>query len=97
MANILSSTNPYNFTLLVSTNYINYNGFQSGVVGPTNVNYDYYAAGGALNDSNEKKTSFELQSPLTPPIVPSDGNFTVPAGFPSKSKYFSSDVALRIY
>src|ERR1035437_4590445 len=46
VANILSSTNAaaYNFSLLVSTNYINAAGFNKSVVGvnPTNVNYDYY-------------------------------------------------------
>src|ERR1035437_2458696 len=45
VANILSSTNAaaYNFSLLVSTNYINANGFNDslGVVNPTNVNYDF--------------------------------------------------------
>ncbi|MGB7767584.1 MAG: hypothetical protein WBN22_01860 [Verrucomicrobiia bacterium] len=48
MANTLAATNPYNFGLLVSTNYINTNGFQTAapVYGsPTNVNY-YYAANG---------------------------------------------------
>jgi len=39
MANILSTTNPYSFSLLVSTNYINPIGFQSGVSSFTNVNY----------------------------------------------------------
>src|ERR1700722_19573985 len=41
IANIYSTTNPnpYNFGLLVSTNYINTNGFVSGVANPTNVNY----------------------------------------------------------
>src|ERR1700690_549934 len=41
MANVLSTTNPYNFSLLVSTNYINAAGFQSGVSSFTNVNYDH--------------------------------------------------------
>jgi hypothetical protein len=41
IANVLSTTNPYNFSLLVSTNYINPLGFQSGVSSPTNVNYQY--------------------------------------------------------
>src|ERR1019366_9883411 len=38
-AGILSTTNPYNFGMLVSTNYINPAGFVSGIANPTNVNY----------------------------------------------------------
>jgi len=49
MANVLSSTNPFNFSLLVSTNYINANGFISGSANPTNVNYAY-ASGSPLNN-----------------------------------------------
>ena len=41
VANILATTNPYNFGLLVSTNYINPADFRTGVASPTNVNYDY--------------------------------------------------------
>jgi len=40
VANVLATTNPYNFGLLVSTNYINTYGFQAGIANPTNVNYD---------------------------------------------------------
>ena len=39
MANVLATTNPFNFGLLVSTNYINPNGFMSGVSSFNNVNY----------------------------------------------------------
>ena len=42
---ILMTTNPYVFSLMVSTNYINPTGFFPGVASPTNVNYDYYAPG----------------------------------------------------
>jgi hypothetical protein len=42
MANLLTTnTALYNFGLLVSTNYINTNGFDPGVANPTNVNYDH--------------------------------------------------------
>ena len=41
MANVQAGTNPFNFGLLVSTNYINPYGFQSGVANLTNVNYDF--------------------------------------------------------
>src|SRR5258706_2185133 len=34
-------TNEYNFDLLVSTNYVNQFGFVSGIVNPTNVNFEY--------------------------------------------------------
>ena len=43
MANVLSTTNPYNFGLIVSTNYINPAGFSPGL---NNVNYDYTSAAG---------------------------------------------------
>ena len=45
MANVLSTTNPFNFSLLVSTNYINPIGFVSGVSSYTNVNYLYANTG----------------------------------------------------
>jgi hypothetical protein len=45
VANMLATTNSYNFGLLVSTNYINPNGFATGVASPTNVNFDYYNTG----------------------------------------------------
>ena len=43
VAGIFATTNvaAYNFGLLVSTNYINGLGFQTGVANPTNVNYNY--------------------------------------------------------
>jgi hypothetical protein len=53
-ANILTTTNPYNFGLVVSTNYINVGGFAAGVANSTNVNYDYYntPAGGPLTGND---------------------------------------------
>ena len=43
MANVLATTNPFNFGLLVSTNYINPLGFRPGALSSsfTNVNYDH--------------------------------------------------------
>jgi hypothetical protein len=42
VANALSTTNPYNFGLLVSTNYINPAGFDSANLNPfENINYDH--------------------------------------------------------
>ena len=45
---ILMTTNPYIFSLLVSTNYVNQNGFTNsgnGLANLLNVNYDHYAPG----------------------------------------------------
>jgi len=56
VANVLSATNPYNFGLLVSTNYINPAGFHIGIGNLTNVSY-VYANGtptpGALVNGND--------------------------------------------
>ena len=51
VANILASTNlgAYNYSLLVSTNYVNLAGYFPSVNFPTNVNYDYRYGGGTLN------------------------------------------------
>ncbi len=48
VANLLATSNSYNFGLLVSTNYINPLGFQTGIANPTNVNF-YYGNGNPLN------------------------------------------------
>lgn len=43
VSQILTTTNPYVFSLVVSTNYVNYYGFNPDEDNnPTNVNYDYY-------------------------------------------------------
>jgi len=42
ISSVLATTNPYINNLLVSTNYINRQGFATGFSNPTNVNYDYY-------------------------------------------------------
>src|SRR5262249_43610509 len=39
IAPILAATNPFNYTMLVSTNYISTNGFVPGNTSPTNVSY----------------------------------------------------------
>src|ERR1035437_4998825 len=57
VANILSSTNAgaYNFSLLVSTNYINGLGFTTGSGNPMNVNYDFLINnGGTLTTANQR-------------------------------------------
>ncbi len=45
LATVLQTTNPFNFGLRVSTNYVNANGFVSSLANLTNVNYDYYSNG----------------------------------------------------
>jgi len=72
MANTLAATNPYNFGLLVSTNYINPYGFTAGVASPTNVNYNYYSTGPgplSLNDFLQNLANL-YYSPRPPVFVP---------------------------
>ena len=81
-ANILSTTNPYSFGLLVSTNYINYNGFQTGVANPTNVNYDYRSDNQAftLNDRLQNLENLFV-SPRPPVFIPNPTNPAAPLDF----------------
>ena len=51
IASAFAATNANAYGLLVSTNFINRFGFVPGVANPTNVNYDYLAAGGRLNQN----------------------------------------------
>jgi hypothetical protein len=75
MANLLASSNGlYNFGLLVSTNYINANGFVSGSTSPTNVNYSYYnIANGPLVPGDMIQNIANLQFfPRVPVFVPTN-------------------------
>ena len=77
IANVLSTTNPYNFGLLVSTNYVNPAGFQTGISSFTNVNY-FYANGGSiasasLNDFLQNLTNL-WYSPRPPVFIPNLAN-----------------------
>ncbi|HZF01894.1 MAG TPA: pilus assembly PilX N-terminal domain-containing protein [Methylomirabilota bacterium] len=70
-ANMLASSppNPYNFGLLVSTNYINPNGFVSGVSSYTNVNY-YDTAGNIVGGSDFNQLLINLfYSPRLPVLI----------------------------
>ena len=49
ISSALANTNPYINNLLVSTNFINVNGFSTGVANPTNVSY-VYGNGNPLNN-----------------------------------------------
>jgi hypothetical protein len=72
MANVLATTNPYNFTLLVSTNYINRAGFQIGSSSFTNVNYQY-PNGNPLNAADFLQNLINLYySPRAPVFIPTN-------------------------
>jgi hypothetical protein len=67
VANVLSTTNPYNFGLLVSTNYINPNGFVSGVSSFTNVSY-YDSHGNFLTGDSFLQNLTNLWYSPRPPV-----------------------------
>ena len=70
IANIFATTNPFNSSLVVSTNYINQNGFISGVANATNVNYDFLSGGGALNPNQfEQNIANLFLNPRAPVFV----------------------------
>jgi len=71
IANALSTTNPYNFSLLVSTNYINPNGF-NGSSSYTNVNY-YDTSGNFLTGPSFLQNLTNLwYSPRPPVFIPTN-------------------------
>jgi hypothetical protein len=71
IANVFATTNPYNFGLLVSTNFINANGFvAAGGANPTNVSY-VYGNGNPLNNSADLQQNLAnlLYSPRPPVFI----------------------------
>lgn len=77
VANVLASTNAgaYDFHLLVSTNYINYLGYNAAAgANPTNVNYDYYVNGtpGLSVDDRNQNIANLLFLPRAPVVVGSN-------------------------
>ena len=52
IAQMLATTNKWNYSLTVTTNFINAAGFQPGSSSLLNVNYDYRTNGTPLNDGD---------------------------------------------
>jgi hypothetical protein len=69
VARMMTSTNPFAYDLLVSTNYINIAGFHPGVASPLNVNFDYTAGGQPLSQSDWLRNIANLQYDPRPPVV----------------------------
>jgi hypothetical protein len=81
MANVLSTTNPFNFTLLVSTNYNNRNGLVGGVSSFTNVSY-YDSSGNFLTGDQFLQNLTNLwYSPRPPVFIPNPTNSSLPYDF----------------
>jgi hypothetical protein len=69
IANVLSTTNPYDFGLLVSTNYVNPLGFQPNVSSYTNVNYDHrYNVSTRLDEADFLQNLTNLLYSPRPPV-----------------------------
>jgi hypothetical protein len=81
LANVVASGNGmYNFKLMVSTNYINYNGFNPGVISPTNVNYDYLynsttPLSAAQFEQNIANLQYQPRAPVMISAAEPDGRF----------------------
>jgi hypothetical protein len=71
-ARLLATTNALDFDPLVSTNFINWNGYDPtrplGIPNPTNVNFDYRAGGGALNPNEALQNLANLLYSPRPPV-----------------------------
>src|SRR5271170_2249113 len=83
MANVLVTTNPYNFGLVVSTNYIN-RGFDTTVTGydPTNVNYNYPNGNPVTGNDALQNSANLLYSPRAPVFIQTNSaNTAVPLDF----------------
>jgi hypothetical protein len=74
VSQILTTTNPYVFSLIVSTNYINQLGFTVGSASLTNVNYDYEAqapngnGGGPISSADLLQNIANLYYDPRPPV-----------------------------
>ena len=83
VASVLATSDPYSSGLLVSTNFINANGFNTGISDPTNVNYDFVNGGGGplSPQAFEQNVANLLYLPRAPVFVPNPTNSTLPADF----------------
>ena len=83
IANVLSTTNPFNFSLLVSTNYINAYGFVTGIAAnPTNVNYDYRSDNQSFTPNDRLQNLENLYyNPRPPVFIPNPTNSSLPPDF----------------
>jgi hypothetical protein len=68
IANIFATKNPYNYGLLVSTNYINSFGFVNNDANFTNVNYDFVAGGGTYTPDDFLQNLANLFYSPRPPV-----------------------------
>lgn len=69
LTGLLATRDASSIDLLVSTNYINYQGFFPGAVdGSTNVNFDYAAGGGALSSAQYLQNLANLLYDPRPPV-----------------------------
>ena len=70
VANVFATTNPYNFGLLVSTNFINTNGFvAAGGANPTNVSYTYNNGAPLSAADNLQNLANLLYGPRSPVFI----------------------------
>ncbi|MHB8522662.1 MAG: hypothetical protein ACYDH9_18140 [Limisphaerales bacterium] len=75
VARMLASSNPFNYGLMVSTNYINPAGFVRGNTNVVNVNYDYGIDGQPLSGLDRIRNVGNLfYSPRPPVYVDTNGN-----------------------
>jgi hypothetical protein len=81
VASVLSTTNPCNFGLLVSTNYINAAGFVSGVSSFTNVNYQYPNGTPVTGPDFLQLLANLYYRPRPPVFIPNPVNPSLPPDF----------------
>jgi hypothetical protein len=71
LSQMLATTNPYTYGLIVSTNFIKPDGYDTSLGSdPRNVNYDFYAGGGALSTADlEQNIANLFLSPRVPVFI----------------------------
>jgi hypothetical protein len=72
ISSALATTNPYINNLLVSTNFINAQGFTTGSSNPTNVSYNYNGGGSLSVGDFEQNVANLLYLPRVPVFVPTN-------------------------